>query len=109
MLGRALFALVWLIIAAGVLLPLYPSDVSAPGSAVGEFAELLADTSDASCGTCPAAATRSAGCGRSGGGVTSAPAVLAACSQLTIHLVVQPGPANGAAGPTAPLPSLPEV
>ena len=102
MLGRALFALVWLIIAAGLLLPLYPSDVSAPGSASGEVAAVLADVMSAGCGPCPAAAAGGASCGHNGGGVTSAPVALAACSRLTIHLVVQPGPADRAADLAAP-------
>jgi len=109
MIGRALFALVWLIIAAGLLLPLYPADVSAPGSSVGEVAALLADTIDAGCGPCPAAAAGGEACARSGGGWAAAPAALKACSRLTLHLVVQPGPADRAAEPARPLPRLPEV
>jgi len=107
MLGRTLFALVWLIIAAGLLLPLYPSEVSMPASASGEVAAALADVMDAGCGPCPAAG--GAGCGHKGGGVTGAPAALASCTRLTIHLVVQPGPVDRAAGPAAPLPRLSEV
>ena len=109
MLGRALFALVWLIIAAGLLLPLYPSEVSVPASASGAVAAALADVMDAGCGPCPAAATGGPACGRKGGGVMGAPAALAGCSRLTIHLVVQPVPAERAAQPAAPLPRLPEV
>jgi hypothetical protein len=109
MLGRALFALVWLIIAAGLLLPLYPSELSAPGPAGGGVAAVLADVMEAGCGPCPADVAGSAACGRTGSGVTGAPAALAACSRLTIHLVVQPGPADRAAELAAPLPRLPEV
>jgi hypothetical protein len=109
MLGRALFAVVWLIIAAGLLLPLYPAEVSVPGSATGEVAASLADAMDAGCGPCPAAAAGGEACRRRGGGLAGAPAALKACSRLTLHQVVQPIPAHRAAEPAAPLPKLPEV
>ena len=110
MLGRGLFALVWLIIAAGLLLPLYPADVSAPGSAGGEVAAVLADVTEAGCAPCVPAAADGADCGpRTGGGVTAAPAALAACGRLTIHLVVQPEPPDRILEPAAPLPRLPLV
>ena len=109
MVGRALFALVWLVIAAGLLLPLYPADVSAPGSPVGEVGALLAASGDAGCGPCPAAAAGGEACGRKGGGWAAAPTALRSCSRLTLHLVVQPGPADRAAEPARPLPRLPEV
>jgi len=114
MLGRALFAFVWLIIAAGLLLPLYPAEVPVPGSASGEVAASLADAMaagamDAGCGPCPSAAAGGEGCRRSGGGLTGAPAALKACSRLTLHQVVQPLPADRATEPAAPLPRLPEV
>jgi hypothetical protein len=110
MLGRALFALVWLIIAAGVLLPLYPADVPAPGPAGGEVAAALADVMDTGCGPCAPDAASGANCGRkTGGGIAAAPAALAACSRLKIHLVVQPEPPDRAPEPAAPLPRLPEV
>jgi hypothetical protein len=52
MLGRALFSLVCLIIAAGALLPMYPSDVEAPGSASADPALLIADLVASECGDC---------------------------------------------------------
>jgi hypothetical protein len=52
MLGRALFSLVCLIIAAGALLPMYPSDVEAPGSASADPALLIADVVASDCGNC---------------------------------------------------------
>jgi hypothetical protein len=52
MLGRALFALVCLVIAAGFGLPLYPSGVGTPGR--GTDSALLADNSlIAACEDCP--------------------------------------------------------
>jgi hypothetical protein len=49
MLGRALFALVWLVIAAGLALPLYPSDLGAPGSSAVDHVLLAADSVTAAC------------------------------------------------------------
>jgi hypothetical protein len=52
MLGRALFSLVCLIIAAGVLLPMYSSDVEAPGAASADPAIVLADLVASDCRDC---------------------------------------------------------
>jgi hypothetical protein len=52
MLGRALFSLVCLIIAAGALLPVYPADVEAPGSASADPALLIADLVASECRNC---------------------------------------------------------
>ena len=43
MLGRTLFALVLLIIAAGVVLPIYPADVVGPDRAAGQSIWQVAD------------------------------------------------------------------
>jgi hypothetical protein len=54
MFGRVLFALVWLIIAAGVALPLYPRDVPTSTVAVTTDPVQLAAGSDAfACEDCP--------------------------------------------------------
>jgi hypothetical protein len=53
MLGRVLFALVWVVIAAGLVLPLYPSGVEAPMSAAADPVLLAADAATAGCEDCP--------------------------------------------------------
>ena len=54
MFGRVLFALVWLIIAAGVALPLYPRDVPTSTVAVTtDPVRLVAGTDAFSCEDCP--------------------------------------------------------
>jgi hypothetical protein len=54
MFGRVLFALVWLIIAAGVALPLYPRDVPTPTVAVTtEPVQLVAGSDAFGCEDCP--------------------------------------------------------
>ena len=66
MFGRVLFALVWLIIAAGVALPLYPRD--APTSTVAgttDPVQLVAGTDVFGCEDCPVADAGRADC-RSG-------------------------------------------
>ena len=63
MFGRVLFALVWLIIAAGVALPLYPRDV--PTSAVAvttDPVQLVAGTDVFGCDDCPVAEAGRAEC-----------------------------------------------
>ena len=52
MFGRALFSLVCLIIAAGMLLPVYPGDVETPGSASADPAHLIADLVASDCWDC---------------------------------------------------------
>ena len=56
MFGRVLFAFVWLIIAAGLALPLYPSEVPTSALAVSDDPVQLAAASAAfGCNDCPAA------------------------------------------------------
>jgi hypothetical protein len=55
MLGRVLFALVWAVIAAGLVLPLYPAGVEAPGPAAPDPVLLAADNATAGCEDCPIA------------------------------------------------------
>jgi hypothetical protein len=66
MFGRVLFALVWLIIAAGVALPLYPRDVPTSTVAVTSGpVQLVAGTAAFGCEDCPVADADRADC-RSG-------------------------------------------
>jgi hypothetical protein len=108
MLGRVLFALVWLIIAAGVALPLRPSDVATPGQPATATALLVADTmtsgcedhaEDADCrATCP--------CGQALAIASAAPE---ACVSLTVYLVVRPLPSAPPFTPRPPPPKLPAI
>jgi hypothetical protein len=91
MMGRALFALVCLIIAAGLLLPVYPGEVAAPRSADARDI-VIADT-----------AARGAAAIASGSGTCepAPPAVAAApkdCVNLTVYLILRPLPKAGQAG-----------
>jgi hypothetical protein len=91
MLGRALFALVCLIIAAGLLLPEYPGEVAAPRS------------SDARDSVIADAAARGSAAIISGGGTCerASPAAAAApkdCLNLTLYLILRPLPKAGQAG-----------
>ena len=92
MLGRALFTLVWLIIAAGLALPLYPADVATPGAPAAASALLVADTTASGCPDL----FEDAGCGST---CPCAPALAAAaaaepCVGLTVYLVVRPLPSD---------------
>lgn len=107
MLGRVLFALVWVIIAAGVSLPLYPPDVATPGTPAAASALLVADTmtfgceaaEDADCrSTCP--------CGQA---LASASVTPDACVRLTVYLVVRPPPSGPPFTPQPPPPKLPAI
>jgi hypothetical protein len=63
MFGRVLFALVWLIIAAGVALPLYPRDVPTSTVAVtADPVQLVAGTAALGCEDCPVADAGLADC-----------------------------------------------
>ena len=84
MLGRALFALVWLIIAAGLALPLYPPDVATPGPPAAGSALLAADTTVSGCEN----DVDDAGC-RSTQTASAAPEP---CVSLTVYLIVRPLP-----------------
>ena len=96
MLARVLFALVWAVIAAGLVLPLYPSGVEAPRSAAADPVVLAADAATAGCEDCPIADDGSAGqsdcpCAR------LLPAILVAVgdsSGLSVILVIRPQPSE---------------
>ena len=107
MLGRLLFALVCVIIATGLLLPVYPMEVATPGTADAEDM-LVADTAAPACGGC-GSAVASAGvpCDH------AAPAPAAAreaCLHLTVYLIIRPLPATGQPGdPKLLRPRLPTI
>jgi hypothetical protein len=84
MLGRALFSLVCLIIAAGVLLPVYPSRVETQDSASADPALLIADLVASECRDCAPVAAKVVRCRAL---PTSSDAPEASLS-LTVHLIV---------------------
>ena len=91
MLGRVLFAFVWLIIAAGLVLPLYPPDVATPGTPAAATALLVADTTTSGC----QADAEDAGCHsacRCGPALSPAAAAPEPCVRLTVYLVIRPLP-----------------
>ena len=108
MLGRVLFALVLLIIAAGVTLPLYPLDVATPRPPAAATALLVADTPTSGCphhdedvdcrSTCP--------CGQA---LATASPAREACVSLTVYLVVRPLPLAPSVTPQPPPPKLPAI
>ena len=108
MLGRVLFALVWLIIAAGVTLPRDPPDVATPGPPAAATALLVADTVTSGCenhvdgadcrSACPCAPA-----------LPAATAATEACVSLTVYLVVRPLPSAPSFTPQPPPPKLPAI
>jgi hypothetical protein len=62
MFGRALFALVWLIIAAGLLLPMYPRDAHTPSFAAANSILSATDFMASRCEDCPVAEDAGAVC-----------------------------------------------
>jgi hypothetical protein len=108
MLGRALFAFVWLIIAAGLLLPLFPAEVAAPGLADARIAATLAEAVDPGCERC-AVADADAGACRSGRWLRTAPAAAEACLRLRLRLVVEPVPPDRPPETVGPLSMLPTI
>jgi hypothetical protein len=106
--GRMLFALVWLIIVAGLVLPLYPPDVATPGPPAAAPALLIADTTTPGCenqldgADCPSTCR----CAPALATVTAAPEP---CVSLTIYLVVRPLPPGPSFAPQPPPPKLPAI
>ena len=62
MLGRALFVFVWLIIAAGVLLPMYPPDMETASLPVADSVLRATGSAGAACQDCPVADEGAADC-----------------------------------------------
>jgi hypothetical protein len=110
MLARLLFGGVWLMIAAGVLLPLYPIDEAMPALTSGPVS--LAEVAGAGCAGCPAAAASGTDCAsacachgrRRGVGAAAAPV----CLSLRV-LVDHPGPARPPAQPGSLPTRLPAI
>ncbi len=96
MLGRVLFAVVCLIIAAGLLLPIYPAELEVARPVAAGAQDML--ITDAGAPGCLVEATARA----------AVPAD--ACIRLTVYLVVAPLPAPGPAGePQLLPPKLPTI
>jgi hypothetical protein len=111
MLGRVLFALVWLVIAAGFLLPLYPSDVAAPRSAAVDPVPSATGSRTAACEDCPVTDAGSADCEVDCRCGHLLPAALVAVDDsfgLSIILLIQRPPA-GPSSERQPLPRLPAI
>jgi hypothetical protein len=109
MLGRVLFAFVWLIIAAGLVLPLYPSERAAPAVAAAESALLLADATPPGCEDCTDADRVGAGCNSACACWQLLPAAVASratCFSLTVYVIARPLPSQPSSGPQ-PLPPKP--
>jgi hypothetical protein len=105
-----LFTVVCVIIATGVLLPVYPGDVSLPAAA-GARDTLLADDAALGPAACVAPASPLAP-GRAGScqcdRVAATPTK--ACMHLTVYVIVGPLPVSGHVfEPARPLPELPTI
>ena len=112
MLGRLLFAVVWLIVAAGLLLPLLPSDQAGPAFAGAGGIEQVADAMASDPRHCAPADAGGDGCGTFCPCHHLLPAGSAAtglCPTLTVHLVVQPQPAGRLHEPRPLPPKLPAI
>ncbi len=99
MLGRILFALVTLIITAGVLLPVYPSDGERLAIAAPDAALLVADDGSSDC-QAGVPAARGGPCGHVLTTVGPSPG---ASFGLTVYLIVRPLPSR----PSSELQPLP--
>jgi hypothetical protein len=87
MLGRVLFAVVCVIIATGLLLPVYPTEVAMPGTADARDM-LVAGTRASACGDCDqAAASGRVACDRA-----LQVAARKDCLHLTVYLIIRPLP-----------------
>ena len=110
--GRVLFAFVCLIIAAGLVLPLYPQDVATSTvAAATDSVQLAADTQTSSCQDCPVAGSGAdcqpdCACGE----VLPATFVSPEASfSLTISLIVGPEPSKQPREPQPLPPKLPAI
>jgi hypothetical protein len=110
MLGRALFALVWLIIAAGLVLPMYPRDARMPGFAAAYSMLLATDFVASRCEDCPVADDHSADC-RSDCPCDVLPAAssLEDSVSLSVILVIRPTPERQSTETRSLLPRLPAI
>jgi hypothetical protein len=112
MLGRVLFVLVCLIIATGLLLPVYPAEVATPKVASAQDM-LVADIGTPGCRDCASAARVGAPCQAGCPCGRAAPATgdpARACLHLTVYLIVRPLPASGPRSePQLLAPKLPTI
>jgi hypothetical protein len=106
MLARLLFATVWLLIAAGVVLPLFPLDVAAPRLTAADGTMPFAQAMATGCEGCTTAAEASRACSRRRGVGAAAAGV---CVSLRVQMVVHPAPADPPAPPASPPLKLPAV
>jgi hypothetical protein len=107
MTGRVLFALVWVIIAAGIALPLYPRDLPEAMVAVADPVQLVAGTDEFACEDCVVPDAGPARC--------NSPAVPAVFVPLeygagvTIGALLPTGPARPQGAPWLLSPELPAI
>jgi hypothetical protein len=109
MTGRVLFALVWLIIAAGVALPLYPRDI--PESMVAAAADpvqLVAGTDTFGCEDCAIPDAGQARC-KSGKAVPAVFVPLKHQVGLTIGVILPTGPSSAPGAPQLLSSRLPAI
>jgi len=112
MLGRVLFALVWLIIAAGLALPLYPTHVETPSPAVADSELRAADAMASRCQECPVADEGDVNCQPDCpcGHVLSAAFVsLDGSFGLSVVLIIRPLPSGPPSEALSLLPELPAI
>ena len=113
MTGRVLFALVWLIIAAGVALPLYPRDIPTSTVAVRtDPVQLAAGTDAFGCGDCPMDDAGRTHCPSDCGCGDAQPALFVPLEQqvsLTIRVTVRLEPSSRPAAPQSLPSTLPAI
>ena len=112
MMGRALLTAVGLIIAAGLLLPVYAPDSAGPGPAPSDVALLVAAAVPADCPDCAPAAAGEAACQPTcpcAHLLTTADEAAENSGGEIVYLVVQPRPSDRMSGPRPLPPKLPAV
>jgi hypothetical protein len=112
MFGLVLFAFVCLIIAAGVVLPLYPPEVGSASALVADPILPVAQPGATGCEDCAVPDLGGADCGS---GCPCAQVLWAAAVSvedalsLTVFVIVDPQPSRLPSGPEPPLPKLPAI
>ena len=112
MLGRVLFALVWLVIAAGVVFPLYPSDVTEPRRAAADAMLPAVGATTAACEDCPVMDAGRAECQpdcRCGDLLPAAFVAVEDSFGVSVVLLIQPPSATPPAERQPLLPRLPAI
>ena len=108
MLGRVLFAFVWLVIAAGLVLPLYPSEITEPRSAAVDTLLPAAGTRMAACEDCPVAEADCRPDCRCGDLLPATFVAVEDSFGLSVILLIQP-PADLSPESQPPLPRVPAI